>query len=99
MLHTCQYMQGHVQQESRGQIFDLDWSVLLHPPYLPDQVIFISFLFSLQNAPNDKNPKRSEENVYQKRSTKPAEIYLRGIRKLPDKLEEMIQNKGEYTVD
>ncbi len=30
---------------------------------------------------------------------KPAEFYLRGINKLSDKWQEVIQNNGEYNID
>ena len=32
-------------------------------------------------------------------SSKPAEFYLKGINKQPDKWQEVIQNNGKYTTD
>ena len=32
-------------------------------------------------------------------NSKPVESNLRGINKLPDQWQEMIQNNGEYTID
>ena len=83
---------------------DLGWSVLSYLPYSPDLAPSdFHFFRSLQNVL--KNKKFSQEEqvktfVENFLSSKPAEFYLRGINKLPDKWQqEMIQNNGEYIID
>ena len=85
------------------KIVDLSWSVLPHPLYLPNLAPRDFYLFhSLQNAVNDKIFSQEDlvkmfvENFL---GSKPAEFYWRRINKLPDKLQELIQNNGKYTND
>ena len=95
--------QGHIQQESRmKKIMDFGKSVLLYTPYSTDVAPSDIHLFrSLQNPVNDKNFSQEDqvktfmENLL---GLKPTEFYLRGNNKLLDKLREVNQNNGEYTI-
>ena len=79
----------HSVRITKEKKLNLDWSVLLHPPYLPDLAPNDFHLFHFQqNALNNK--KFSQEDqvemfVENFLSSKPAEFYLRDINKLPEK--------------
>ena len=96
MLCFFLIIQSYTQQESRRKkILDFGLSVLPHLPYWADFAPSDFYLFSfLQNALNGKKfsledqVKMFAENFL---SSKPAEFYLRGINKLPDKRQELIK--------
>ena len=77
---------------------DSGCSVLPYLPYSLDFTPSDFYLFpSLQNAMNDKDQmKLFVESLL---SLKPAKFYLRGINKLPDDWQEVIENKDEYNID
>ena len=72
------------------KILDLGWSVLPHPPYLPD---FTQSNFSIKYS--DNFPRRLGENVWRKLLALKSSWILRGINKLPYKCQVVIQNNGE----
>ena len=96
--------QGFIRQESRRKkILDLGLSVLPHPSYSPDlQPSDFHLFYSPQNVLNDKNflqkdqVKMFMENFF---SSKPSGFYLRGINKLPDQVQEVIQNNDKYDIN
>ena len=97
-------MQVHIQQEPcRKKILNLDWSVLFHPPYSSDLTSSDFHLFhSLQNALNDKEFSHEDQEKTLVESfliSKPSEFYLRKLKNLPNKWQEVIQNNGEYIVN
>ena len=81
------------------KILDLGLSVLPHPIYSPD---FVSndfhFLYSLQNALNDKKFSPEDQVKMFVENLKPAEFSLREINKLADKWQEMILNNSGYII-
>ena len=85
------------------KILDLDLSILSHLLYSLDFAPSdFGFIHSLQNSLNDKKifqevqVKMSVEKFV---SSKPYEFYLRGINKLTDKWQKVIQNINKYTID
>ena len=62
---------------------------------------FQSFFCSLRNGRNDKKISQDHVKMFVKNllSSKQAELYLRGISKLPDKWQEEIQNNGKYSTE
>ena len=81
----------------------LGWSVLVHPPYSPDLAPSdFHLLRSLHNVANNKIfsqedlVKMSEENLF---CLKQNDFYLKGINKLPDKCQVVIENNDEFTID
>ena len=93
----------HLARITREKIFDLDFSVLPHELYSPDLALSNFHIFRfLQNARNDKKfSKEDQVKMFGENflSSKPAEIYLRGIDKQLVKWQELIQNNDEYTID
>ena len=82
---------------------ELRWSVLSHPPYSPDLAPSDYQLFrSLQkylmgtNISNEDQVREFVENLY---TSKPAELYAKGMEELPDKWQQVIANDGEYIID
>ena len=93
----------HSTRIIQEKILDLDWSVLPHQPYTPAFVLSdFHLLRFLQIALNNK--KFSQEDqvkmlVENFLSSKSAEFYLRGINKLSDKWQEVIENKVDYIIE
>ena len=83
----------------KKKIMDFGWFVLLHPPDSSNLASTDFHLFhSLQNALNDKNLFLEDQvKTFLKciLSSKAVEFYLRGINKLSNKSQEVIQNNGE----
>ena len=70
--------------------------ILPHPSYSQDLASRNFRLFrSLENAVNNKKALMFVENFL---NSKPIKFYSRGINKLPDKCQEVIQNNGKYTI-
>ena len=84
------------------KLLQLDWEVLIHPPYLPDIAPLDFYLFrSLQNSLNGKNfnslgdCKRHLEQFFAQKDKK---FWGDGIMKLPEKWQNVVEQKGEYVV-
>ena len=92
----------HVSLMTRQKLLQLDWEVLIHPPYLPDIAPLDFYLFrSLQNSLNGKNfnslgdCKRHLEQFFAQKDKK---FWGDGIMKLPEKWQNLVEQKGEYVV-
>ncbi len=93
----------HVANLTKMVIQELGWEVLQHPPYSPDLAPSDYYLFrALQNAlrgvtfNNDEELQNWLENWF---ASKDAAFYRRGIEKLPERWEEVVNNGGEYVID
>ena len=87
---------------TQEKILDFNWSVLLHPAYLPNTEPSNFHLFlSQQNALNDKKISQKDQvkMFVENLGLKSSEFYLIGINKLNDKWQEVTQINGKYTID
>ncbi|GFX54842.1 histone-lysine N-methyltransferase SETMAR [Trichonephila clavipes] len=90
----------HKSVVTRQKLWELDWEVLMHPPYCPDPAPSDFHLFlSLQNFLGDKKlgsredfKNRSQEAF----SNKDEYFYERGLLKLPLKWQQILQLNGAY---
>lgn len=90
----------HRSKLTSKKIVDLGWGRVDHPPYSPDLAPSDFHLFlSLQHFLKGKRFEDIDEmgEALEKFfHTKDAEFYRRGIEKLPEKWEEVIEVDGEY---
>ncbi|KOC59561.1 Histone-lysine N-methyltransferase SETMAR [Habropoda laboriosa] len=92
----------HIVKIIQKKILQLEWSVLLHPPYSPDFAPSDYNLFrSLQNTlqgkklNNDEEVKTFIQNFFQ---SKDKNFYSNGIKQLPLKWEAVINNNGDNMI-
>ena len=88
---------------TKEAIQTLGWEVLQHPPYSPDLAPSDFYLFrSLSNAlhgvtfNNDVELRTWLDDFFESR---PVDFYRRGIEKLIERWEEVVNNGGEYIID
>lgn len=93
----------HVSLMTRQKLLQLGWDVLVHPPYSPDLAPSDYHLFrSLQNSLNNKSfssldvLKNHLEDFFAEKS---QDFYKRGIMKLVDRWQKVIEQNGTYIVD
>lgn len=93
----------HVAALTRMAIQELDWDVLPHPPYSPDIApsdyhLFRALAAALagENFQDENHLLYFLENWF---ASKGPEFFKRGIEKLPERWEEIVNNGGEYIVD
>lgn len=93
----------HTSLTTRSKLLRLDWDVLPHPPYSPDLAPSDYHLFrSLQNSLKGKtfvNEEVVKRHLDQFFTSKPQEFDKRGIMKLVERWQEVINNKGQYIID
>ena len=93
-------MQGQIHQESfKKKNIRFQQLYSTHPPYSLELTPRHFHLFcSLQNALNNKKCSWEDQvKIFEKNllNSKPADFYLRGINRLPDKWQEVIENNGD----
>lgn len=93
----------HIANMTKEAIQTLGWEVLPHPPYSPDLAPSDFHLFrSLSNAlrgvsfNNDVELRAWLDEFFESR---PGDFYRRGIEKLVERWEEVVNNGGEYIID
>ena len=90
----------HVSLMTRQKLLQLDWEVLIHPPYSPDIAPLDFRLFwSLQNSLNGKNFNSLEDckrHLEQFFAQKGKKFWEDGIVKLPEKWQKVVEQEGEY---
>lgn len=93
----------HTAKMTKLVIDELGWEVLDHPPYSPDLAPSDFHLFrAISNGlrkkkfDNEAELKNWLNNWF---GSKGSEFFSRGIKKLPHRWEEVINNGGEYIVD
>lgn len=93
----------HTSLETRRKLIELGWDVLVHPPYSPDLAPSDFHLFrSLQNSLNGKNLTSLEackNHLDQFFVDKSQKFYERGIMKLPERWQKVIEQNGAYFID
>ena len=92
----------HVYLMTRQKQLQLGWEVLIHPLYSPDIAPSDFHLYrSLQNSLNGKNfnslgdCKRHLEQFFAQKDKK---FWEDGIMKLPEKWQQVVEQKGEHVV-
>lgn len=94
---------SYATMQTIHKLRQLNWDILLHPPYSPDIAPSDYYLF--QSLQNDLNEEKFEsfEDLKNHISTffdsKPTTFYDEGIRMLPERWQRIINNEGEYLVD
>ena len=93
----------HIANMTKAAIQELEWEVLPHPSYSPDLAPSDFHLFrSLSNAlrgvsfNNDVELRAWLDEFFESR---PGDFYRRGIEKLIERWEEVVNNNGEYIID
>lgn len=93
----------HIAKITRKKLIDLGWELLPHPPYSPDLAPTDYHLFrALEHHLRDKQYDDQEHlktdlDTFFK--SKPPEFYAEGIRSLPTRWRQVIDNDGAYYVD
>ena len=93
----------HTSLATRQKLLRLDWEVMLHPPYSPDLAPSDYYLFrSLQNSLNGKtlnDNKAVKSHLVQFFADKSQKFYERGVMKLPEKWQKVIEQNGKHIID
>ena len=88
---------------TRQKLLRLGWEVMLHPPYSPDLAPSVYFLSRyLQNFLNGKTFNDDEavkSHLVQFFADKDQKFYKRGIMKLPEIWQKIIEQNGKYIID
>jgi hypothetical protein len=88
---------------TNAAIHELDWAILRHPPYSPDLAPSDYHLFrALSNNPlgvSFNNDAELQNRLDEFFTAKPADFFKRGIGNLPERLEAVVSNGGEYIMD
>ena len=81
----------------------IGWEVMLYPPYSPELAPSDYYLFrSLQNSLNGKSFNDNEavkSHLVQFSADKDQNFYERGIMKLPEWWQKVIEENGKYIID
>ena len=95
----------HTYLATRQKLLKLGWEVMLHPPYSysPDLAPSDYYLFrSLQNSLNGKtfnDDKAVKSHLVQFFADEDQKFYERGIMKLPERWQKVIEQNGKYIID
>ena len=90
----------HTAVRTRQNLLELDWEVLIHPPYSPDLApsdyhLFLSLSNALRNEMFDNDDELNQwlANFF---ASKPAAFYSKGIMSLPEKWQNVLDCNGDY---
>ena len=93
----------HVAQVVKTALQELEWEVLIHPPYSPNLAPTDYHLFrSLSNQmrgvtfDGEEDLKNWLNNFF---DTRPGDFWRNGINKLVERWEEVVNSNGEYIID
>ncbi|KZC08453.1 Histone-lysine N-methyltransferase SETMAR [Dufourea novaeangliae] len=93
----------HTSLVTRGKLLELGWEVMSHPPYSPDMAPSDYHLFrSLQNSLKGKtftNDDDLKSHLVQFFADKDQKFYERGIMKLQERWQKVIEQNGKYMID
>ncbi|GFY32719.1 mariner Mos1 transposase [Trichonephila clavipes] len=92
----------HTSLVTRQKLLQLVWDTMLHPPYSPNLAPSDYYLFrSLQNFLDDKTFTSNEEvksHLDQFFASKDQNFYERGIMLLPERLQKVLDQNGQYII-
>jgi hypothetical protein len=90
----------HTAHMTKAAIQELDWEILPHPPYSLDLAPSGYHLFSPSNNREVSFSNDAElQNWLDFFTAKSANFVKRGIKNLPRRWEEVVNNGGEYMID
>ena len=93
----------HTSLTTRTKLLELGWEVMSHPPYSPDLVPSDYHTFrSLQNILNGKNFSNNDDlkwHLAEFFAIKDQKFYQRGIMKLPERWQKVIEQNKRYLTD
>lgn len=93
----------HTSLVTRQKLLELGWELMLHPPYSPDLAPSDYHLFrSLQNSLDGKtfnDDDAVKSHLIQFFADKDQKFYERGIMKLPERWQKVIEQNGKYIID
>lgn len=93
----------HTSLVTRQKLLRLGWEVMSHPPYSPDLAPSDYHLFrSLQNSLDGKtfnDDDAVKSHLVQFFADKNQKFYERGIMKLPERWQMVIEQNGKYIID
>ncbi len=93
----------HTARLTQQKIRDLGWEVLPHPPYSPDLAPSDYHLFrSLQHFLRGKqygSVQEISQDISRFFTSKPAGFYVKGISRLQERWEKVVEFEGDYFVD
>ena len=92
----------HTSLAPRQKLLRHGWEVILHPPYSPDLAPWDYYLFrSWQSSSNGKtfnDDKAVKSHLVQFFADKEQKFYERGILKLPERWQNVIEQNGKYII-
>ncbi|GFV42701.1 mariner Mos1 transposase [Trichonephila clavipes] len=92
----------HTSLVTRQKLLQLEWDTMPHPPYSPDLAPLDYYLFrSLQNFLDGKTFTSNEEvknYLDQFFASKDQKFYERGIMLLPERLQKVLDQNGQYKI-
>lgn len=93
----------HTSMQTQKKLRELNWDLLIHPPYSPDLAPSDFHLFrSLQNNLTGKKfaSREALKNYLDSFfANKLISFYDRGIRMLPERWKQVVENDGNYIID
>ena len=93
----------HTAKKTREKLLQLQWEVLIHPPYSPDLAPSDFYLFcSLQNFLKNKHFRSDDElkmAVDEFFRSKSTIFFRKGIHELPNRWQQVINSNGDYFVN
>ncbi|CAK9827264.1 Histone-lysine N-methyltransferase SETMAR [Anthophora retusa] len=93
----------HTSLVTRQKLIELGWDVLPHPPYSPDLAPSDFHLFrALQNSLRGitfNSDEAVNQHLVQFFADKDRSFYKRGIMKLPERWQKVIEQNGQYIID
>ena len=93
----------HTSLATRQKLLKLSWEVMLHLPYSPDLAPSDYYLFrSLQNSLNGKTFNDDEavkSHLVQSFADKDQKFYERGIMKLTERWQKVIEQSRKYVIN
>ena len=92
----------HASLATCTKLLELGWEVMSHPSYSPDLAPPDYLFRSLQNFLNGKNISNNDDlksHLVEFFADKDQKFYKRGIMKLPERWQKVIEQNGRYLID
>lgn len=93
----------HTARQTLGKLNELGWELMPHPPYSPDIAPCDYHLFrGLQSHMSNKNYSSKEaikRDIEAYFGSKDKQFFEQGIKNLPKRWEDIVNNEGKYIID